>query len=411
MPGNATCNQATRNQSQGQWMSVAYVATHAFPSPETDTEQAIRTVDALWSLGLPIDLIMPRRLIPKGNSAATVLRSFYGIIGGFGIHTYRGGPQLPLEVERLFAVVSACFNYLWRYDLVHTRSRGTCLVCAVLGQPVVFETYRDLRANAPLFLRALKLAAGSRSLRGIVCHSDYAARALVDAGIDAGKVAVVYNGFDPDLLEPRLTRKQARAQLGWPQQRPVAIYVGNVQPNKGLDSVLDLAKALPKVTFVIVGGQVAHLRRLSREITLRALENVELTGWKPHAEIGPYLYAADILLIPPTSRPLEHYGRTVLPMKTFVYLGAGRPILAAASSDIEEILTDEVNALLVEPDNTPAAAAAVQRLLGNHALAKRLSRAARATSSSHTWQARAKRLIACYRRWSGNKTQTPGTEP
>src|ERR1700760_3858052 len=72
--------------------------------------------------------------------------------------------------------------------------------------------------------------------------------------------------------------------------------------------------------------------------------------------LPPYLFAADILIIPPSRAPLDRFGDCVLPLKTFAYLAAGRAILAPRSPDTAELLRDGETALLVPPDDSEAAA-------------------------------------------------------
>jgi glycosyltransferase involved in cell wall biosynthesis len=133
---------------------------------------------------------------------------------------------------------------------------------------------------------------------------------------------------------------------------------------------------------------------------------VRVLGWKPASELPALLYAADLLLIPPSASPLHEHGRTVLPMKLFTYLAAGRPILAPCLPDLQELLTDGDNALLVPPDDITAAAAAARRLLRDRDLAERISTAALDRSRGLTWRARAERLIAQIEAWGTQAAHT-----
>ncbi|MGC4085323.1 MAG: glycosyltransferase [Vicinamibacterales bacterium] len=123
------------------------------------------------------------------------------------------------------------------------------------------------------------------------------------------------------------------------------------------------------------------------------LPRVDLT------DVATYLYAADCLVIPPTDEPLRRYGRTVLPMKIFSYMAAGRPILAPALPDIREVLTDDVNAVLVAPGDVHGAARSVRALLENRPRADALGLSARASARDYTWEARATRITS----WLANE--------
>ena len=82
-------------------------------------------------------------------------------------------------------------------------------------------------------------------------------------------------------------------------------------------------------------------------------------------------------------------GSTVLPIKTYSYLAAGRVIVAPRLPDVVEVLRDGDNALLVTPDDLDQAVAVVRRAVGEPGLAQRLGARAAADAPLYTWQARA----------------------
>jgi glycosyltransferase involved in cell wall biosynthesis len=168
------------------------------------------------------------------------------------------------------------------------------------------------------------------------------------------------------------------------------VYTGHVNLTKGLDTVLRMARRLPDVSFVLVGSEgTGVIERLARLVS-----NVSVVPWKPFDVVTRYLMAADVLLQPPSRIPLKLVGNTVLPMKLFLYLAAGRPIVAPDLPDMRELLEHERNALLVPTGDDDAAVNALQRIFGDAGLAERLSAAARQTSRGLTWDARAERILA-----------------
>jgi glycosyltransferase involved in cell wall biosynthesis len=126
---------------------------------------------------------------------------------------------------------------------------------------------------------------------------------------------------------------------------------------------------------------------------------VRCFGFRPARELPPFLLAADVLLIPPSAAPLMQHGRTVLPMKVFSYLAAGRPIVAGRLPDVCEVLVDGDNALLVTPDAADETAQALRALLADPGLCERLSQGALRSAAELTWESRARRVLACIERW------------
>jgi glycosyltransferase involved in cell wall biosynthesis len=204
-------------------------------------------------------------------------------------------------------------------------------------------------------------------------------------------------------MEPRLDRVAARTSLGLPACDRLVVYAGHAGRAKGIEALIGLAAAVPAATFLLVGIDAASpeapwINGLARRAGAR---NVQLVPRVKVADVAAYLYAADVLIVPPTDEPLRRYRRTVTPLKLFTYLAAGRPILAPRLPDIEEVLTDGQTARLVSPRSVNDAAAALVALLSDAALQDHLSRSARSAAADYTWAERARRLVGFFERISG----------
>ncbi len=400
-------------------MRIAYVVPVVLPSPETNTQQMMKTVDALAAEGAEVDLILSssRRVRRLGLTAFEAeLRDYYSLTAPFRLVALRSiEPDERLELQRPFHALRSC---LWlppgRYDVVYTRSRATPFLCVLRAQAVVFETYRRLGHEWPRLVALYALLARRRSFLGIVTHSHLARLSIEAAGFPADKLATIHNGHDPDDMLPRLAREEARARLGLDGTRPLCCYAGNLGARKGLSALLDVALLTPEIDYIVVGGQAREVAALEARGRQRGLTNLRCLGWRPASELTPFLYAADVLVIPPTAEPLQTHGRTVLPMKTFTYLAAGRPIVAPALPDLKEVLTHGESAWLVPPDQAQAAAAAIRRITTDPALAGRLGTGARERSAGLTWRVRAVRILEQIEAWKAAErggTRRPAAEP
>jgi glycosyltransferase involved in cell wall biosynthesis len=382
---------------------VGYIWARPIPSRDTDTQQMMKTIDALGAEGVDVELILPESAHMRRVGMAAYeaeLRAFYALRAPFRLRAVRGlGPSPPAPERPVHAVLATFALDRGAYDVVYTRSRSAALLCALRGGPVVFETYRMLGKEHPLLVRAYAALAKRSRLLGIVTHS-HVSRASIEAhGFPARRIATIHNGFDPSDLQPRLTKAQARAELGVADDQPLACYTGHVRARKGMDALLDAAALTPEVHYLIAGGHNEDIAELEAELRRRALSNVRCLGWRPAAELRPILYAADVLIIPPSKAPLEAHGRTVLPMKVFTYLAAGRAILAPALPDLQEVLAHGDNAWLVEPDDATAAAAGIRALTREPGLAAALGARALESSEGLSWPARARKLIAQITAW------------
>jgi glycosyltransferase involved in cell wall biosynthesis len=83
-------------------------------------------------------------------------------------------------------------------------------------------------------------------------------------------------------------------------------------------------------------------------------------------------------------------------LKLFEYMASGRPIVASDLPSIREVLTDDHNALLVEPGNPQALTAAIRRLKADPGLGERLTRQALDDVRQYTWERRAAKLESLF---------------
>lgn len=384
-------------------MKVACVCDDRFPSSNANTQQVVKTASAVARHGVDIDLVLPRMWQTFGLSESrrrALINEYYSVSGPYGLQQIVSWIPTSFRFHKLsHGVVGPLATWLTGYDVMYTRNFLPVLFGLATGQLVVFETYRLLAKHYPALRKLMVAIANHPRFLGLVTHSKLARDNMVEAGIPGDKVKVLHNGYDREDLEPRLSRAEARLalneNLGWDLKGPVAVYTGRVDPDKGMDILLDIAGLCPNVQFVFVGATHRRERSwLEKNARSRGLDNVYRSLRVDPKTLATFLYAGDVLLIPPTSGPLEKRGNTVLPIKTFTYLGAGRPIVAPTLEDTAELLIHEHNSLLVPPDDPKAAAEAVKRLVRDSTLWERVEKNARADGAQLTWEARAQKFIA-----------------
>ncbi|HEX4736501.1 MAG TPA: glycosyltransferase [Allosphingosinicella sp.] len=357
---------------------------------QADREQTVSTVAALARRGVEMTLLMPQGRDDPALTAAD-LRSYYGVEGDFALVQRRigwvGGMIVPqtLWLRRVLRDPT-----LRASDLLYSRIPVSLGIGRFSLMPFVFEHYRPwpdrVRWLRPIFRRTAR----QPHCLGFILHSDYAAESFRRLGVAPEKILVAHNGFDPARMRPPMERNAARAALGLPPERTIALYSGRISPRKGLERLLEAAARRPEILFLLVGSEGEG----PIEAAARGRENVRVLPWQTPDALPAYLFAADILVIPPSRAPLERFGDCVLPLKTFAYLAAGRAILAPDSPDTAELLRDGHTALLVPPDDPDAAADGFARLAADPALRARLGANAARLADGLSWDARAARIEA-----------------
>jgi glycosyltransferase involved in cell wall biosynthesis len=209
---------------------------------------------------------------------------------------------------------------------------------------------------------------------------------------------VEHDAVDLERFTPPAPAVAARRRLGLAAERPLVVYCGQLYPGRGAELLLDVAAAAPGLDVLLVGGQPEDVERLRAAAATRGLGNVRLTGHRSVGELPGYLFAADVLVMPHTTRSLASDRATAIsdyasPMKLFEYMAAGRAIVATRFPSVTEVLRDGETGVLVPPDDPAALRDAVVGLAGDPVRAARLGAAARAAVEPHTWLRRARRIL------------------
>ncbi len=194
-----------------------------------------------------------------------------------------------------------------------------------------------------------------RHVDRVVAVSPGFGRALIERGVDADRLSVIYNWG--------LEQKSPPAGTRLADGKFRVVFAGNMGIAQGLDAALDAASlcavAMPGVEFLFVGCGV-DMDRLRRRAVEMRLANVQFLEWQPPSVIQTILGAADALLVHLKDDPLF---AVTIPSKTQAYMAAGRPIVMAVRGDAAELVMRAGAGILAEPDNPESIAAAVRQLV------------------------------------------------
>lgn len=373
-------------------MKIAYIFDQPLPGREADHMQLINTIDALARHGCEITLFLPASNVDDLPTADT-LRSYYKIDAPFKIdciHSIFPGPRIPEKIIHPLLCATMLQKKLRSFDLVYSRNIPAIVTGLCLRIPTMYDTYRPWPSQYAAMIPLFKLLFMDDNFMGIALHSEYARAAYLSKGFDPQKLLAAHNGFNKRNYTPAMTQDEARTLTDLPRNAKIAMYAGRISMNKGLDRVLRLANARPDVEFVFVGpgDEDGEFARAAAH-----LKNCRIIGWQPEDALPKYLFSADVLIIPPTAGPLKKMGNTVLPIKLFSYIAAGRAIYAPIAPDTAELLEHDRNAFLVKPDDDDDALKGFNALVDDDERLMRISREAAKDAENITWDARAVKLV------------------
>jgi colanic acid biosynthesis glycosyl transferase WcaI len=172
-----------------------------------------------------------------------------------------------------------------------------------------------------------------------------------------GRVRVIPNFVDTEVITPCSRNTAYRTELGIGDQ-VVVMYAGNVGYSQSLDMVVEVARAMPSVVFVINGDGSA---RKSLESSARGLANVKFADYQPIERLSEVLATGDIHLVPLRSG----LARVSVPSKTYSIMASSRPVIAAIDPDTEipRLLDRSGAGVSVAPDDADALRAAITKLV------------------------------------------------
>jgi D-inositol-3-phosphate glycosyltransferase len=208
------------------------------------------------------------------------------------------------------------------------------------------------------------------------------------------RIEVVPPGVEHAFFSPG-DRGGARAALGL-GDHPVLLFVGRIQPLKGLDVAVATLAGLddPTAVLVAVGGpsgvdgptELGRVQALATE--LGVADRVRFVPPQPHHMLSTYYRAANVTIVPSRS---ESFGLVALESAA-----CGTPVVAAAVGGLRTLVEHGETGFLVDERDPALYASRVDDILEDPLLAARLSAGATALAAGYTWSTTAARLRRTY---------------
>ncbi|MFZ6691567.1 glycosyltransferase family 4 protein [Undibacterium sp. SXout20W] len=213
---------------------------------------------------------------------------------------------------------------------------------------------------------------------------------VLQYGSDPKKTMVIHNGINLHEFEEIAAVESAKMALGL-HDKLVLGFTGFIRKWHGLDKVISmLANDEPdsRRHLLVVGDGPERVHLEAQAKSLNIQDRVSFTGLIERNEIPTYIAMFDIALQP----AVVAYAS---PLKLIEYLAAGKAIVAPNQPNIGELLTDQDNALLFDPNRPGSMPETINRLCRDQSLIERLQKNARSTINEKqlTWESNAKKII------------------
>jgi glycosyltransferase involved in cell wall biosynthesis len=283
----------------------------------------------------------------------------FGLTYGHGvIGNLRRRPWLALFVPALLADFVRAARTV-EADLLHAHWLPSGWVAARTGRPYVVQVWGT---DVELVRRAPGLA--RRVLRGarlVIAASTALAESARALG--ATKVEVIPSGVD------------VPAEVGEEASPPEVLYAGRLSPEKGVEELVEATRGLN----LVVAGDGPLRSRVP-----------QARGFVPHEELQQ-LYARAAVVACPSRR--EGFGVACLEA-----MAHGRPVVATGVGGLRDLVMDGETGLVVPTRDPVALRAALDRLLGDPGLRRRLGSGGRERAQEHfSWDVVTEATVAAYR--------------
>jgi D-inositol-3-phosphate glycosyltransferase len=241
---------------------------------------------------------------------------------------------------------------------------------------------------------------------GLIAANPHERKEMIDRlGASADQIHLVPPGVDLELFQPH-DQQEAREQLELPDG-PLVLFVGRIDPVKGIDTLLEGFKSLIDSrdwhgeipTLVFIGGTIddgplgsgmdEDLRRIRDQADELGLsENILFRGSQPRELMPLYYSAVDVCTVP--SR-YESFGLVAVEA-----MACGTPIVASRVGGLQFTIQNEQSGILVPHSDPLALADGLERALTDKELYRCMCAGARRAAIRYSWQMVSSSVVDVY---------------
>ena len=279
------------------------------------------------------------------------------------------GAKAPWDLRvlpRLARLIADFKPHILHCSLLHANVTGR-IVGAFCQTPHIIATIHTAEQTKPWHLIAENLSCRLSDLT--VCVSNSVARHVRRfSHVPAARLRVIPNGIDWQ----RFSRARPLAPTKSPlnPEKTTLIYIGRLDPIKNIDLLIRAAAHINEshpLQLMIVGD--GPERRLLEHLTdkLRIKDCVIFTGFRRDTE--RCLKSADIFIIPSRTEGMS--------LATLEAMASGLPVVASRTAGLADMIDHQKTGLLVQPQNLSELQSAIETLITNPTLARKLARNAK----------------------------------
>lgn len=393
-------------------MKLIYIANARLPTEKAHGYQICKMCEAFAQNDVKVTLFHPQRYQTDITLKEKNIFQYYRIAEIFEIRTLNNLDLIVLNKwlpSQIFPFLFLFNSILWALyavleakkenaDLYFTRDITVAFWLTKLGLPTICEVHTIPNKLRKWFLQQLK---NNCNLKLFVVLTSFLKKELLNLGFSEQQIHIAPDSVDLSMFKDLPTKQECRQKLGLPEHRKIIGYIGRfrtMEMEKGIPELVQAMGKLPCLNgqeplLLCVGGPmdvVDNYLKLAEQFNV-PLERLKFCDRIPNHKVPYWIKTFDLALAPFPNLP--HYAYFMSPLKIFEYMAAKIPIITTNLPSLQEVLCDNENALLCEPDNSDAIADSIKLLLENRELAEKIAKQAFLDVQNNTWYARANKII------------------
>lgn len=204
----------------------------------------------------------------------------------------------------------------------------------------------------------------------------------------AADYQIIPNGVDIERFNPEgpVAEKFADGKLN-------ILFVGRLEKRKGLDNLLDaygkIKRRFPEIRLIVVGPGTRLRPKYEKMVREEGLTDVVFVGFVSSTELPKYYRTAHLFCSPATGG--ESFGIILLEA-----MASGKPVVASDIEGYANVISHQVDGLLVPPNNREALAEALLSLLTDESLRHKMGVKGRIKAEQYSWKNIALKVMDCY---------------
>lgn len=234
------------------------------------------------------------------------------------------------------------------------------------NQKVILHMHND-HLSSPIFKPIYKLALSK--VDSVICVSDYIRQKAINSFPEyKNKFITILNSTNPDIFKPygNIAKQMMNGIVDFNPNYRYILYVGRLKEIKGIHILIEafcnVHAQIPNTRMVITGtsffkdaAKTAYEQKLIK-LAEKASDAIFFTGFLPHDKLCLLYSAADIVVCPSIWE--EPFGLVIIEA-----MSSGTCVVASKVGGIPEVIINDIDGILVTPNNPEALAIAISNLL------------------------------------------------